>query len=240
MNDIHKRDDNFLAISILVAAILISGSVIYSFGIKNQNPQTADLEEAAKEAIGALDKPQIDDNVILGDANASLTVFIFSDYQCPFCEKFYQEAESQIRENYVKTGKVNMVHKDLAFLGQESADAAQAVNCAKDQGKYWDYHDAIFEVEGQEAKKVGNSENTGNLNRDTFKEIAANLEMNTNDFLSCFDSKKYASEIEKDLNEARTVLSQMSTPTIVIGSKIIQGAYPYATFSQAIDEELKK
>lgn len=238
MSDIHKRNDNFLAISILVAAILISGAVIYSFGMKNNS--LADPETLDEKPLGMVEDLEIDDNVVLGDPNAPLTIFVFSDYKCSFCVKFYQEAERQIRENYIKTGAVNMVYKDLAFLGQESISAAQAANCAKDQGKYWDYHDAIFEIEGQKAKKVDNGENTENLNRDTFEKIAINLEMNVDDFLLCFDSEKYASSVEKDLNEAKAVLPQISTPTIVIGSKIIQGAYPYAAFSQAIDEELKK
>ncbi|TRZ64273.1 MAG: DsbA family protein [Spirochaetia bacterium] len=236
MDDTSKKYDNFLAASILIAAILISGSIIYAVGIKNPKTQTADTKKTAELSA----KPQIDDDVILGDSKAPLTVFIFSDYQCPFCGKFYQEAERQIRENYVKTGKINMVYKDLAFLGQESTDASEAADCAKDQGKYWDYHDAIFETEIKELKKSGNSENTGNLNRETFKKIATDLKMNVDDFLSCYDSKKYASEVEKDTNEAKTVIAQISTPTIFIGDKIIQGAYPYATFSQAIDEALKK
>lgn len=236
MEDASKKHDNFLAASILVAAILISGSVIYAVGIKNQDSQTAGGEKAAD----TLTKPKIDDNVILGDANAPLTVFIFSDYQCPFCGKFYQEAERQIRESYVKTGKVNMVYKDLAFLGQESTDAAEAATCAKDQGKYWDYHDAIFEIEIEEFQKTGNSEHTGNLNRDTFEKIAANLKMNVNDFLSCYDSKKYASEVSKDLDEAKTILQQLSTPTIYIGDQMVQGAYPFTRFSEIIDKELGK
>lgn len=238
MSDTHKRNDNFLAISILISAILISGSVIYSFGMKNNS--LTGTETLSEKPLGTVEDFEIDDNVVLGDPNAPLTIFVFSDYQCPFCEKFYQGAELQIRENYIKTGKVNMVYKDLAFLGQESVSAAQAAVCAKDQGKYWDYHDAIFEIEGQEAKKVGNSENTGNLNRDTFEKIAINLGMNVDEFLLCFDSEKYASSVEKDLSEAKAVFSQISTPTIIIGSKVIQGAYPYVAFSQAIDEELKK
>jgi len=240
MDNSSKKHDNFLAASILVAAILISGSIIYTVGIKNSNPQTANLKEAVDGAASVSGKPQIDDDVVLGDPNAPLTVFIFSDYQCPFCGKFYQEAERQIRETYVKTGKVNMVYKDLAFLGQESTDAAEAADCAKDQGKYWDYHDAIFDIEIAELKKTGDSENTGNLNRDTFQKIANDLKMNADEFLSCYDSKKYASEVSKDLKEAKTVFQQLSTPTIFIGDQMIQGAYPFARFSQVIDEALKK
>ncbi|MFH1347040.1 MAG: thioredoxin domain-containing protein [Spirochaetota bacterium] len=234
MEDISKKYDSFLAASILIAAILISGSIIYAVGVKNSGTQTANIKEAAELS----NKPEIGDDVILGDPSAPVTVFIFSDYQCPFCAKFYKETEQLIIKNYVNSGKAKLVYKDLAFLGLESLAASEASNCAKDQGKYWDYHDAIFEVELQEMN-FGNSENTGNLNRDEFEKIAKNLEMNVDDFLSCFDSKKYDSEIERDINEAKAAIPKISTPTIFINDKMIQGAYPYAVFSQAIDEALK-
>lgn len=236
MDDTSKKYDNFLAASILIAAILISGSIIYAVGIKNPKTQTANV----KEAVELSSKPEIGDDVILGDSNAPVTVFIFSDYQCPFCAKFYKETEQLIIKNYVDSGRAKLVYKDLAFLGPESLAASEASNCAKDQGKYWAYHDAIFEAELQEIDKSGNSENTGNLNRDEFKKIAENLKMNVNDFLSCFDSKKYDSEIEQDTNEAKAVIPKVSTPTIFVNDKMIQGAYPYEVFSQAIDEALKK
>ena len=64
--------------------------------------------------------------------------------------------------------------------------------------------------------------------------------MNVNEFLSCFDSQKYAAEVEKDIQEAQSAMERISTPTIFINDKMIQGAYPYNTFSQAIDEALNK
>lgn len=234
----EKKRDYILPASILIAAVLIAGSVIYSTGVKNIKPetQTAAIQEATQKITG----PQIDDDVILGDAQAAVTIFIFSDYQCPFCGKFFKESELLIRKNYVETGKLKMVYKDLAFLGPESIVAAQAAECAKDQGKYWAYHDAIFEIEIKEFETLGNNEHTGNLNKETFKKIASDLKMNTDEFLACFDSQKYAAEVEKDTKEANSIMERPSTPTIFINDKMIQGAYPYNVFSQAIDEALSK
>ena len=234
----EKKRDYILLASILIAAVLIAGSVIYSTGVKNIKPetQTAAIQEATQKITG----PQIDDDVILGDAQAAVTIFIFSDYQCPFCGKFFKESELLIRKNYVETGKLKMVYKDLAFLGPESIVAAQAAECAKDQGKYWAYHDAIFEIEIKEFETLGNNEHTGNLNKETFKKIASDLKMNTDEFLACFDSQKYAAEVEKDTKEANSIMERPSTPTIFINDKMIQGAYPYNVFSQAIDEALSK
>jgi len=242
----QNKKDYFLPASILIAALLIAGAVIYSNGLKNtkfekngDNPvPAADNSQKNNKKIG---QPQINDSdVILGDPKAPVTIFIYSDYQCPFCGKFFSESESLIRKNYVDNGKAKMVYKDLAFLGPESVAAAQAAECAKDQGKFWAYHDALFETEIKEFKTLGNNENTGNLNRETFQKIASDLKMNVDEFLNCFDSKKYAAEVEKDTKEANTILERPSTPTIFINDKIIQGAYPYSVFSQAIEEALNK
>ena len=227
----QREKDRLLPTSILIAAILIAGALIYSTGAKNIKPGEQNAQETAQRPS----KPQIDDDVVLGNPDATVTVFIFSDYQCPFCGKFFQEAEPLIRKNYVETGKAKMVHKDLAFLGPESKAAAQAAECAKDQGKYWQYHDALFEAEIKDGQ-----EHNGNLNKNLFGKIASDLKMNVDEFLSCFDSQKYAAEVENDIQEAQSVMERISTPTIFINDKMIQGAYPYNAFSQAIDEVLNK
>ncbi|MEE8131885.1 MAG: DsbA family protein [Candidatus Paceibacterota bacterium] len=234
----QKKSDKFLSISILIAAVLIAGSLIYSAGLKNVDRSDDERIETDK-GQEALTEPQIGDDVVLGDPEAPVTVIVFGDYQCPFCGKFFKESESLIRQNYVETGKVKLVHKDLAFLGPESTLAAQAAECAKDQGKYWQYHDNLYETEYKEFQEKGNNEHTGNLNRETFQKIASDLEMNVDEFLNCFDSQRYASEVENDINEAKAVMEQrISTPTIFINDKMIQGAYPYDVFAEAIEEAL--
>lgn len=227
------ENKNFLAYSIVAAAVIIGGALIYSAGLKNTPPSQ---QANAGEVVNA-GAPQIDDDVILGKENAPVTVFIFGDYQCPYCGKFFEETESLIRKDYVEAGKVKMVYKDLAFLGEESFAAAQAAECARDQKKYWQYHDALYEIEYKESL-LGNNEGNGNLNRTTFEKIASDLKMDTVEFLKCFDSKKYESEVQKDTQEARLVMNQASTPTIFVNDKIFQGALPYSTFKDAIDAAL--
>ncbi len=236
MENENQKRDYLLPIAIVIAAVLVAGALVYSTGLKNTKPENQN--PSGEQNQPAANAPQIDGAAILGDTKAPLTIFVYSDYQCPFCGKFYQEAEQQIRKNYVDTDKVNMVYKNLAFLGPESTAAANAAECAKDQGKFWQYHDAIFNTEIQESQAKGNNESTGNLNRDLFKQIASSLKMNTDSFLACYDSQKYNSEIQSDTQGAQTLLPQVSTPTIYIAGKFIQGAYPYDTFSQAIDTAL--
>ena len=162
----------FLGISILIAGVLITGAVIYSVGYKSGNPNAANLgglnQPSANQGQSATSSPSINgDDVVLGDPKAPVTIFEFGDYQCPFCSRFWLQTEPQIRDNYVKTGKVKMVYRDFAFLGPESQAAANAVRCAADQGKYWEYHDALFSAEVKDGQ-----ENNGNLNTALFTKIA--------------------------------------------------------------------
>lgn len=116
-----------------------------------------------------------DRDIILGDANAPVTVIEYGDYQCPFCELFSAKVQPLIKQQYVDTGKAKFVFRDFPFLGQESFDAGAAVECAKDQGKFWEYHDALYIAKTEDAQKYGGGENDGFLNRDMFLNLAKKL-----------------------------------------------------------------
>lgn len=96
-------------------------------------------------------------DIILGDPNAKVTLIEYADYQCPFCSRFFTQVEPQIKKDYIDTGKVKMIYRNFAFLdtdqtGQptgykESHLSAEAAECAKDQNKFWQYHDLLFQAE---------------------------------------------------------------------------------------------
>ena len=224
----EQKNSGFLAGSILVAAVLVSGTIIYAIGDKKINKNNGDdnKEAAQTKELG------IGENVVLGDPNAPVTVITFGDFQCPFCGKWEREVAPKIRDNYVKSGKVKMVSRDFAFLGDESTQAALAAECAKDQGKYWAYHDALYDEE-----KIDGEENNGNLTRDKFMEIAASLGLNSGSFAECFDSEKYLAEVEGDYEDGQTA-GVRATPTSFVNGKKLEGALPYETFQKAIEEAL--
>ncbi|MBI5147918.1 MAG: DsbA family protein [Parcubacteria group bacterium] len=224
-----EKNNNFLAGSILAAALIVSGALIYVVGDKklNNKNDNSGKETAQTEELG------IGENVILGDSSAPVTLITFGDFQCPFCGKWERETAPKIRDNYVKTGKVKMVSRDFAFLGDESTQAALAAECAKDQGKYWAYHDSLYNEE-----KIDGEENNGNLTREKFLEIADSLGLNSGSFAECFDSKKYLSEVEKDYEDGQAA-GVRSTPTIFVNGRKFEGALPYETFKKAIEEALK-
>ncbi len=237
--EIKKTDsrNNFLPLSILIAAVLISGSIIYmvhsgkTAGNIQINPkeQTAAVNPLANSA----GLPVISDrDVILGDQKAPVSIIEYSDYQCPFCGRFFEQIEPSLREEYIKTGKAKMVYRNFVFLGPESFAAAQAAECAKDQNKFWAYHDAIFVAEAADGK-----ENNGNLERGLFLKLAKDLQLDVNSFTACLDGNKYAEKARSETTEAQKA-GINSTPTVFINGEMIRGAQPYAQFKAAIDSFL--
>ncbi len=132
-------------------------------------------------------------------------------------------------EQYVKTGKVRFGFVQYAFLGQESTWAAEASECADEQGAFWPYHDLLFE------KQSG--ENQGAFTKDKLKGFAADLKLNQQTFAACLDSDKYADTIAKE-TQAAQALGVPSTPSFIVNDKPIVGAEPFSTFQQLIEADL--
>lgn len=166
-----------------------------------------------------------------GNPNAKLTVVEFGDFQCPFCGRFWKDTLPQLQKEYIDTGKIKFVYKNLAFLGKESADAANAALCAKEQNKYWEYHDKIY---GSQS-----GENQGTFSPTNLKKFAADLGLNTTQFNGCLDSQKYNSQVQADVAEANKN-GFNSTPSVAVGTTAVIGAQPYAQFKSAVDAELNK
>lgn len=117
------------------------------------------------QAPKAVDKNAfvVRDANVMGNKDAQVSIVEFADFQCPYCGRHHELVEPTILNEYVKTGKANFVYKHLAFLGQESVFAAVAAECAADQGKFWEYHDYLFEHQ--------NGENQGAFNKDKLDRI---------------------------------------------------------------------
>ena len=87
---------------------------------------------------------------VLGSEAATVTIIEVGDYQCHMCKLWFEETRPQIIENYVNTGKVNLIFVDMPFLGSDSIPASEATYCANDQGKYWEYHSMLFTYQEDE------------------------------------------------------------------------------------------
>lgn len=228
----------FLSASILTAGILIAGSVLYSTSKGTSNPAPQPTGGNNPPAVASADLSKVlavgNRDIILGDQKAPVTLIEYGDYQCPFCGKMFTQVEPQLREEYIKTGKVKMVYRNFQFLGAESTNAGASAECAKDQGKFWVYHDELYKAEIADGK-----ENSGNLNRALFVNLAEKAGLDANVFASCYDNNKYVAQIEKDKNDA-SAIGVNATPTNYINGQMVQGAQPYAAFKSVIDLELTK
>lgn len=167
----------------------------------------------------------------LGDPDAPLTIVEYADFQCPFCQRVAVGILPQIQREYIDTGQVRLVFRHFAFLGMESLWAAEAAECAGEQGKFWEYHDVLF------ANQMG--ENRGAFAIDRLKTFARDLGLDGAAFDACLDSQRYLAKVEADraTGQAQGV---SSTPATVVGESIIVGAQSWADFKAVIERELSK
>ena len=167
----------------------------------------------------------MDDDAIKGDPDAPVTIVEWSDYECPFCARFYSQTLGQIDEQYIKTGKVKLVYRDfpLGFHAQ-AQKAAEAAECAGEQDKYYEMHDMLFE------KGV-----TGGVS--AFKGYASDIGLDTDAFNSCLDSGEMAAEVQADMRDGSAV-GVTGTPGFIVNGELISGAQPFSVFQRAIENAL--
>ncbi len=172
----------------------------------------------------------------LGDPAAPITLVEFGDYQCFFCNKFFHTTEPDILSNYVETGKVKIIFKDFTIIGSDSVTAAHAAHCADDQGKFWEYHDILY--------NNWTGENNGWASSENLHRFAQNVGLDINEFSECMKSEIHKPLIAASVEDAKT-LGLTGTPgffVIGVDNQIIKipGAQPYSVFESVFDSELEK
>lgn len=195
------------------------------------------LENSGTGSVSSDIEVSIDDDAILGDMDAPVTMIEFSDYQCPFCRQFWAETYPLIKSQYIDTGKVRYVFRDFTptlvnpTYHPNAVIAAMAAECVGEKGgddAYFEYHDKIFE-------------NQVSLNEDNLKAWAKGMGY---DISACLDSEKFLAEVENDLTDGQ-IAGVSGTPGFVImtsdGSQkipVYSGAQPYSVFEEIIEGEL--
>jgi protein-disulfide isomerase len=173
---------------------------------------------------------------VLGKSDAPLTLVEFTDYQCPFCGRFETTTFPAIKKNYIDTGKLRLIVRDLPLDGLHpfALKAAQSVHCAGDQGKFWEMKELVFK-------------NQNKLDVDSLAGYAKDLALNGVTFKSCMADGKHLQEIGNQVRYAQS-LGITGTPTFILGKtagdsvegRVIVGAQPFEAFEAAIDEMLGK
>jgi len=174
------------------------------------------------------------DTYAIGSKDAPVTLVEFTDYQCPFCSRFHKNTFFQLKKNFVDTGKVRFISRDLPLPFHKNAfKAARASRCAGEQDKYWEARHLL-------------SSDPRNLSDQALADYARELNLDTDQFHTCLESQKYDAEIKQDISEANQA-GITGTPGFVLGKTPkdgtmkgvkISGAQPYASFAARINKLL--
>ncbi|HIH25228.1 DsbA family protein [Candidatus Woesearchaeota archaeon] len=229
---------SFIILLLFLASLYYTGIGIYNYieygncnGPENTgfcmldptgaNSKTSEIDTKTQKDIIL---PTIEeDDPIIGDKNAELTIIEFGCYSCPYTKKA-EETVKQVLENY--KGRVNLQFKTFYIPHHNySIIGALASNCVLEQNAYEKYHELVFEQQENQTEKF-------------FDEIPLLLGIDTEQYNTCLETKKYKNETDKD-NEIGLKAGVRGTPTFFINDKVIVGPKPYRTFKNIIDEELK-
>ena len=168
---------------------------------------------------------------VLGDPNAPVTIVEFGDYQCPACKRFEETIGADLQEKYVATGQVRLEFRNMAIIGPESALAAEAAECANDQGKFWEYHDKLFE--GQQG------ENRGAFSSERLVHFAREVGLDEAKFITCMENEQHK-QMVLDETAAGDEVGVDSTPSFLINGELVRGVRSLEDFDRVIAEKLRE
>jgi len=224
-----------LIYSILLVCVFVLG-MVSGFLIWGQNTPSAvnpvaDSGQTLPTPAQQITRYPVEEggNPSIGPDDAPITIIEFSDYQCPYCQRWESQVFQKLLDEYPT--QVRIVYRDFPLNGihPEAAPAANAANCAGEQDAYWQYHNKLFSYEL-------------NLGKEAYLQYAKELKLDMTTFTACLESDRYAAEVTEDLSYILDLTSrfnfQQSTPTFFINGIYIVGALPYDSFKNVIDREL--
>ena len=211
-----------VAVAILVAALM---AVLSQLG-------GAGGSSASSEDVGKLYSGIPQNGTTLGKSSAPVTIYLYEDFQCPYCGQFSREMFPQLVEDYVRGGKAKLISEPLTFLGPDSVEAARAALAAGEQGRYWPYYSLLFENQEEE--------NSGYVTSDFLEGLARKTPGLD---VSKWDAVRKGNSVESELYEAQAKARSAgvnSTPTLIFsgpgGQETIDELRDKDQISQAIDQ----
>ena len=241
---------------LIVGLILLVGVAAFFAGSYTSNLTSNQIsEEDLEEAIAKLEleilqnqlsteqpkltvKISVDNDPIIGNPDAPITIIEFSDFQCPFCARFYTQTLPLIHEEYIEPGKVKLVFRDFPIqsIHPNALPASVASECANEQGKFKEMHDVLFENQNEWNRQ----ETVDALS--LFSQYAEEMQLEQEVFDSCLTNGKYIEEIRKDLRDGQKY-GIGGTPGFFVGNDEIgyvkmEGAQPFESFKKIIDSQL--
>ncbi|MEM2856852.1 MAG: DsbA family protein [Candidatus Nitrosocaldaceae archaeon] len=167
---------------------------------------------------------------VLGNEDAKITIIEFGDYQCVMCGRWFHNTKPAIMSEYIDKGIAKLYFVDFPIVGPDSFIAAEASYCAYDQGKYWEYHDLLYNNQ--------QGENDGWAKSENLIKLASDLGLDTNEFKECLESGKYKDRVESN-REIAIQNGLRGTPSFIIVDNddkiLIVGAHPISKFREVIE-----
>ncbi len=213
------------------SAGLLAGFVLGIGTARWMVPNSADAREAAAPLAVAMPLPSAMDTTpkvidvsgrpARGRADAPVTIVEFTDYECPFCRDYFSKTLPAITEKYGDRIRYVVMHYPLETLHANAVGAAEAAECAADQGKFWEYHDALFTAES--------------LTGVSLRALAGTMKLDTRRFTTCLDMREKSRLVQKDV-ALGTSLGVTGTPTFFVNGRVLEGAQPLPLIERAIDD----
>lgn len=209
-----------------IAAGAIVVAIVALIVINNTTAATAGAPPPASDLPA-----ELVNRAVKGDPAASVVVTEYSDFECPACKNFAEGLAKQLEEEYVKSGKILFEYKHFPLPQHEPGAtwAANAAECAADQGRFWDMHDYLFQEQGKQGPNT--------FTQARLRNMAEELGLNTGQFNQCLSSQEHAQKIRDDVAEARQLFVN-ATPTIFVNGQRVDFSYP--AIKAVIDAELAK
>jgi len=228
-----------LAIGAIIASITIVAVILATNGSLGEQElliePTPKIEQMGPAKI-TMDTFVLNGSPILGDPNAPITLVEFGDYQCHYCNVFFQSIEEDIIKNYVETGKVKIIFKDYNIIGPDSINASHGAHCANEQELFWEYHDILY--------SNWTGENNGWASSNNLRIFAEEINADVDKWTECMNEKTHSKVIIDSNNDAKS-LELTGTPAFFVinsngeVSKLF-GAQPFEIFEKVFDKELEK
>jgi protein-disulfide isomerase len=225
----HLRNQIIVVLLVIVGALLVTFALILP--MINNGQKAAN---AASTPVAMITPEQFNtkvDGVHLGDPNAPVKVDIFGDFRCSACLYYSQTVEPTLIKDYVETGKVYYTfHSYIVIDGGDGTDAslrsANAAMCAAEQNRFWDFHATLYANQYTESAELFTDER--------LIKMAENLKLDMTAFNSCFQARKYSTQIQQDINEG-IQLNVTGTPSVFINGKFVEN---FTQLPQEIDKVL--
>jgi len=214
-----------------------SGGLSASLPAAVQDPQQPDVQPTPvvikdPSTLFTTEDPSI------GNAKAKVTIVEFSDFQCPYCRKFWLDTYGQLKKQYIDSGKVRFISRAFPFSFHPSArPAAIASLCAQEQGKFWEFRDKMFSEQMKKEADPSAVAVTITFGVADIKAWAASSGLNTQQFNSCLDTEKYGARVDAD-TAAGSSFGVDGTPSFFINGTQVVGAQPFSEFKKVIDDLL--